>query len=361
MENKVEKMKVGFSAIDPYIEDNIVKPTESEIKGQSYIAWGDRNTYPQYLWDLYTKVPSLHSIIGAVVDYVKGNNVHSNIPTIDDDEMTEIVGDIAFQYAVYGNVAINVLRNRLGSVAQINVLDYKNLRSDKKNTWFYYSEDFDKKSYGRVKYISLPKFDNEEKTVASSIYNIKASKYSTYGQPLYAASTLACEMEKNINEFQLNEIMNGFASNTIISLNNGTPTDEVKEEIEDMIYEKFEGYKNSGRPLIIYSNDKDHKPEVLTLDTSDFVDKYNSASDRAREEIFASWRINKNLVGISTDNIGFSAEEFEQSFALVNKTLIYPIQKRIIRAINDIFNCDNSLEIEPFTLEIENNEVKTVE
>lgn len=359
MENS--KIKVGFSALDPFIQDNIVKATEREIKGQNWVEWGDRNSYPQYLWDLYSSVPSLHSIINAVVDYCKGNDVKSNIPQLTDKQATELVEDIAFQYCVYGNVAINAIRNRLGGIAKVEVLDYKNVRSDKKNEWFYYSEDFCKKSYGRGHYIALPKFNAEAKDIPSAVYNIKANKYSTYAQPLYAASTLACEMEKHINEFQLNEITNGFSSNVILSLNNGIPTDEMKEEIENSIYEKFEGYENAGRPLIVYSNDKEHSVEVQNLNTSDFADKYNSAAQRAREEVFASWRINKNLVGISTDNIGFSAEEFEQSFALVNKTLVKPIQQKIVDSINDIFGVDNAIEIVPFTLDIENNEVKTVE
>lgn len=358
-ENK--QIKVGFSALNPFLEDNIVKPTEKSVRAQNFIEWGDRNQYPTYLFGLYTSVPSLHSIINAVVDYVKGNEVISKIPTLSDDDALQLVEDIAFQYCVYGNVAVNVLRNRVGNVAKLEVLDFKNVRSDKKNENFYYSEDFAKKSYGRGNYIELPRFDANDKTIPSSIFSFKTNKYSTYGQPLYAASTLACEMEKDINQFQFNEIQNGFASNVIIAMNNGQPTDEVKEEIEELIYEKFEGYQNAGRPLIVYNQDKEHSVEVLKVDTDSFIDKYNAASQRAREEIFASWRINKNLVGISTDNIGFSAEEFEQSFALVNKTLILPIQKKIIKALNTIYGVDESIEIKPFTLDIENKEEKTVE
>lgn len=358
--NKEKKVNLMFSALDPYIETNIVLPTEKEIRGCDWIEWGERNIYPKYIFDLYQTVPSLHSIISSVVDYVKGNEVKSNIIGLSDVEASELVEAIALQYCIYGNCALNVLRNRLGKVARVDVLDMKNVRSNRKNEIFYYSEDFNSKSYGRIKHVALPKFD-ETKTQNTSIHLIKANKFTTYAQPLYGASLTSCEVEKHINEYQLNEITNGFASNVMISFTNGTPTDEVREEIEDMINDKFSGYQNAGRPIISFSQDKEHAPEVLKLDVENFSDKYNATSTRAREEIFASWRINKNLVGISTDNIGFSKEEFNQTFALANKTVIQPIQKKIVQAISFIYGVDDAIVIEPFSLDIEETQENVID
>ena len=57
--------KLIFSAINPYIQDNIVKPTESLIRGQEYVSWGDNNQYPMYLNGLYESVPSLQTLING--------------------------------------------------------------------------------------------------------------------------------------------------------------------------------------------------------------------------------------------------------------------------------------------------------
>ena len=43
------KNKLIFSALNPYLQDNIVKPTESVIRGQEYVSWGDNNQYPMYI------------------------------------------------------------------------------------------------------------------------------------------------------------------------------------------------------------------------------------------------------------------------------------------------------------------------
>ena len=64
---KDETARSGFSfaAIDPYIETNIVLPTERLVSGKDLMEWGTRNAYPDYLLDLYNNVPTLRSIING--------------------------------------------------------------------------------------------------------------------------------------------------------------------------------------------------------------------------------------------------------------------------------------------------------
>lgn len=356
-------IKLSFSAIDPFIVDNINKPTEKEVKGQGFISWGDSNDYPNYLFDLYQNVATLHSVINGTTDYVVGDGVKSNVPQLSDADAEKITRDIAFDLLMYGGTAINVLRNKLGGVAKVYTMDFRNIRSSKKGDWLYYSEDFGRKSFGRGKYISYPQFSIEDKSIANSILYHKNIKYQTYPSPIYGAATIACELEKKINEYHLNSINNNFVGSVLVNLNNGVPSEEQQEEIERNFTEKFCGTENSGRVVISYNDNKDNSATIEKINTEDYSERYKTLQTRSRQEIFTAFRANPNLFGIPTENLGFSSEEYEGAFKLFNRCTVMPIQKQIVDILDKIFGVEGSIEIKPFSINFENNsqDVKTVE
>ena len=241
-----------------------------------------------------------------------------------------------------------MIRNRLGKVAEIYYLDFRNVRSDKKNENFFYSEDWGK-SYGRVKYLPYPKF-NVDSTDASSVFYYKNIYNQVYPSPLYAASIKACEIEKSINEYHLNSINNAFMGSYIINFNNGKPTDQQKEELEENVNEKFGGYQNAGRIVMSFNDNKENETTITKIDSEDFGTKYESLAKRSRQEIFTAFRAIPVLFGLMTETTGFSEQEFNEAFKLYNRTQIKPVQDLICDAFNKIFSTENALEITPFTI-----------
>ena len=79
--NTPRRGAVAFAAIDPYLEQYVVLPTEKELPGQDRVQWGTGNRYPDYINELYETVPTLQTIINGSVDFVAG------------DEVTLTVGD----------------------------------------------------------------------------------------------------------------------------------------------------------------------------------------------------------------------------------------------------------------------------
>ena len=274
-----------------------------------------------------------------------------------DEEMSDLVHDIAFSYMVYGGFALNILRNKFGQIARIDCLDFRNVRSNKDNTILYYSEDFETKSYGRGKYVAYPCFNKDDVQIASSILYYTGVNYQTYPQPIYGGAIKACELEKDINLFHLNSIENGFMTSALISLNNGVPNDEQKMEIEKNFNEKFSGFENAGRIVIAYNDDKEHSAEIQKIETEDYTGRYETLSKRTTTEIFTAFRATPSLFGIPTENNGFSAEQYEQQYALFYKTVISPIQKKIVRVLNSIFNYEiDCLTIVPFNIDFTTEE-----
>ena len=367
---KTESRRTAFSfaAIDSYLETNIVLPVEKAISGRDMVEWGIKNAYPDYLLDLYNNVPTLRSIINGNIDYVAGDDVSilplqpeftNNEMNTRGDTIREQVKDIAKDFEIYGGFALQVIRNLAGEVAEIYYLDMRFLRTNKEGNVFYYSERWNKG--GRADVVVYPAFlpnldwnsltDEEKNRHASSILFVKNVHTQVYPAPLYAASVKACEIERLIDDFHLSDINNHFVSSAIINFNNGDPGDEMKEEVERTLNEKFAGATNGGRIMCSWNKNKESATDIVEFKVEDFGERYKSLSQHSRTQIFTAFRAIPLLFGLTSEaNTGFSTEEFEQSFKLYNRTQIQPVQRLICDAYDKIYGQKGVLTIRPFSL-----------
>lgn len=363
-----KKVNFSFAAINPYAESNIISPKEKQYTGKEYVEWGDGNLYPEFLQALYDNVPTLKSIIDGCVDYTVGNNI-TILPLNDSlapgtmnvkgDTIAEQVRDVAGDCFQAGGLALQVIRNGFGGIAEVHYTDIGFLRSNKENTVFYYSENWNKG--GRKDVIVYPAFipnldwnalsEEERNRHASSILYVKRSNKRTYPVPCYAAAVKACEIERCIDDFHLNAINNGFTGSYIINFNNGVPDDNIKEEIEDSFNEKFSGHENAGRIGFSWNPNKESATTIEKVEVEDFGEKYKSLESNSRQKIFTAFRANPNLFGIPTESLGFSSEEYESAFRLFNRTMIRPVQMMIADAYDKIYGQKGVLTIEPFSLD----------
>lgn len=362
------KEKIAFAAINPVLVDNIVSPTEKASKANKWVIWGDGNAYPNYLYSLYQDVPTLHSLVDGLVDYILGDGVTSNVAQMTDYQAKKLARSVARSIVIYGGAAVNVLRSKRGQVAKACPLDMRCVRSTKDGSLVFYSEYFrDKKTY-LTKYETLEflPFDKES-DAATSILLYKNTEFQTYPSPMYGGAVIACELERKINEYFINAINNNFSANVIINLNNGQPTSEQQEEIERNFSEKFAGVENAGAFVLSFNDDQEHSTTIEQIKQDDWSERFKSLRDRARQEIYTAFRANPNLFGVATENLGFSTEEYESSFKLFTRTVVLPLQQQVCEVIDAIFGY-GSITISPFTIdfdgnkqdveEVENNEVK---
>lgn len=354
--NNIEKAKIQLSALNPYLQDNKVENVEKEISGVDFIAWGTDNQYPDYLFSLYTDCATLQSIVNGTVDFSCGNEISCNSPRFEKivnkngDTINDIIQRISTDYLIFGGFAIQVIRNANGEISELYWVDFTKIRSDKKNEVFFYSEDWCK-SYGRVKYIKYPKFNIDDSNPSSIFYYKGTKTRGTYPTPIYNAAITACELEKKINQFHLSEINNNFLTSKIINFNSGVPDDDLKNEIERNLNEKFSGAENAGRILISFNNNKENETTVSDLPQDDFAERYDALHKRSREEIFTAFRATPALFGLMTESTGFNEQEFAESFKLYNRTAVKPIQKVIVDSFDKIFGVEGSITITPFNLE----------
>lgn len=369
MSNIRTKKKISFAAIDQYVESNIVSAREKVLTNKNYVEWGDGNRYPDYLLDLYNNVPTLRTIINGNVDYIAGDDVtilplraslEEGAMNLRGDVIAEQVRDIARDYEMYGGFALQVIRGRDGKPSEVFHIDMRFLRMNKECDTFYYCEDWSRS--GKKKVLVYPKYmdlsekwaflsDEEKNRQASSILFVKNVRTQVYPAPLYAASVKACEIERCIDDFHLNAINNGFVSSCIVNFNNGIPTPEIQEEIEDNFNDKFGGHQNAGRIIFSWNQSKDSATTFEQLNVEDFGEKYQSLAKHSRQQMFTAFRANPNLFGIPTESLGFSSEEYESAFRLYNRTQIRPVQRLIADAYDKIYGQKGVLTIVPFSID----------
>lgn len=366
-ENK-GRVSVSFAAIDPYIQSNMVLPTEKAISGKDIIQWGDGNGYPDYLAGLVKDVPTLASIISGNVDFITGDDL-AIVPLRDGldggkmnnrgDTIRQQVADLARDYETFGGFALQVIRDFTGAVAEVYYIDMRYLRTNKECDVFWYSEKWDKGV--KADAVRYPAFiqglagrwatlsDEERDRHASSILYVKNTHTQVYPFPPYGAAVKACETERCISDFHLNAINNGFVSSAIVNFNKGVPIDSIKDQIEEDFSEKFTGHQNAGRVMFSWNDTKENATEVVEFKVEDFGERYKALAESVRQQIFTAFRAYPNLFGIPTST-GFSMEEFEQSWKLYNRTHVRPVQRIICDAYDRIYGATGVLTIKPFSL-----------
>ena len=346
-----EKKMMLFRAVDQSLLTNVVLPIEEDSK-KGFWKWGENNDYPQYLDSLYNEVATLKSIIDGTIDFVTGNGV-----SIDDvvfefqvnskgDTLEDLVADLGRDYLKYGGFAINIVRNKEGNIGGLYFIPLERLRWNEDRSEYYYSRDWNK-SIGRVKYTVYKRFDPNKKD-ANTIFVYTNTRTSVYPSPKWSASVKAAEIERQVNDYHLNSICNGFSASYLISMNNGIPSEAEADEIEENMIEKFTGSGNGGRLVINFANDKEHSAELSKLEVDDIGERYKSLIERTKSELFTAFRATPNLFGLPTAT-GFSTEEYLEAFKLYNRTVVRPVQQVIVRTIRYITG--KEIVIEPFSLE----------
>lgn len=362
-----KKIQMAFAAIDKTLESYIPNFSEKETGSKKYLTWGDNNDIPNYLFDLFTDVTTLKTIIVGTSDYVAGDDASCNVEGFNfeinkkGDTMFELIKLLSRDWLIYGGFALQVIRNKAGKVGELYYIDFRYLRTNKNKDLFWYSEDYGKKYARTNKTVVLPKYIAEAVDIATSIVYVTNEKSKTYPIPRYSGALKACEIEREIDEYHLSALNNGFAGSYIMNFNNGIPSDEMKAEIEENITEKFAGASNAGRMLLNFSDSKDNAATVQKLEIQDFGDKYDAAYKRSREQIYCAFQAIPALFGLMTESTGFNSQEFAESFKIYNRTVVKPIQRLIADTMDKIFGVKGSITIQPFSIEGTNNEEKTVE
>ena len=327
------KDKLSFSVFE--LEKTEMPDGKETVRsGYDYVSWGKDNRFPNDLYDMYQNSAILQSVINGTADYVFGSGVISAFDVINDkyETLEDVVKRCVFDLLIFGGFAIQLMYKG-GKVEAMYWLDFQKCRKSEDEKKVYYSDDWGKYAKKALEYNAwTPDTDK-----GTCIFYYKGHKTrGIYPVPMYIGALKSVKISTEISNFHLNNITKGFASNAVISFNNGEPDEDTKARIEKDVKEKFCGTDNAGSFLLLFNDSKDNACEIAKIQDDKFDLKYDALAKSVKEDIFIAFRATPTLFGLPNENNGFSKQEYLESFELYNKTVVVPLQKDVERAFRSI-------------------------
>lgn len=350
-ENKENKMY--FTSIVNETRE-IPQPTIGNNKG-GWLSWGDNNRYPNYLYNLYQHSSQFASIADSMKDYILGDDIinYTNLSTVNrkGDTFEDLIEKITMDYIIFGGYAFQIIRNGNGDIAELNWIDFRTVRINEDEDTIYvnksWAKDVMKRNTQTIVYERFVKGAHQPNSVYYFKGHLAREQYPT---PSYISAITSLEISTQIANYHLNNIVNNFTPSALINFNNGDNLPEdVMDEIEQGVYDKFVGTGNAGRILLSFNADQEHQTTIERLQDDGLDNKYANLSKSVKEDIYSAFRINECLVGFNKET-GFTKTEFSEAFTLYNRTVIRPIQKDLIDSLETVFG-KGCIEIKPFTID----------
>lgn len=322
-----------------------------QVKNCKYLKYGTDNLFPQYIYELYTHSSQMNAIIDTMKDYIQGNGIVSNYKEIVNrkgDTFDLFIEKLIIDYLLFGGFCFQIIRNKGHEICELNWLDFRYIRVNEDEDLIFYNKEW---SNGRVQPKVYDRYWNGSIQPNSVFYYKGRQTRNQYPEPCYIAALTSLEISTQIPDYHLNNLTNGFHPSAIVNFNNGSNlSEDVMDEIEDKIKEKFTGTKNATKIMLSFNDDTDHATTIERLADEGNVDIYNTLKDNVEKDIYSAFRINKLLMGDGSESTGFNKQAYLESFALYNKTVIQPIQKELEKVINGVLG-EGSLHFDKFTVD----------
>lgn len=314
------------------IDRDIPEAIETKVNNKDYILFGDDNDMPSVYLSCYEDCSILQSIVNSVSDYVAGCgiNIEDFVINRKNETLVELLNKLTFDYIVFGAFTIQVIRNKMGEISELNWVDVRYTRLNEEGDKVYYNNNWGK--YSR----NIKVYDRFQTDVMSnnSIMYVKNTKSrNVYGTPIWSSSLRDVLTLIEASKLNYSDTLNHFTPAVVMSFNNGVPAEDIQDEIEQLVINKFSG-SNGNNIMLTWSDDKEHAPEINSFDTNSYTDKYINVINCCKDNILTAFRCSPQLVGITTNTTSFNDVEFTNAFTLWKTTFIKPIQTEIEKAFS---------------------------
>ena len=324
-------------------------PVVTEDKRNDWVNYGEDNNYFQFLIDRYSNSATHSAVVNNIsrliygkglsaLDASKKPNDYAQMLTLfAANDLRRVIQDLyllgqgAFQVH-YDKGHKNVVK-----VYHIPVQLLRPEKCDKDGNivGYYYSDNWeDPKKFVPKRFDAFGEGKSEIEILMIQPYSVGAKYFSRVD---YQGALEYTVLEEKISEYLINEVSNGFSPTTIVNFNNGTPTDEQKDEIARATISKLTG--STGKKVVVsFNEDEAKKTTIDSVPLNDAPEHYQYLSDECRSKILTGHCVTSPLIfGIATTT-GFSAnaDELKNSVILFDNMVIRPKQEVILEALDNI-------------------------
>ena len=334
--------------------NNYTTPQAREDNRKEWVEYGDDNLYYQYLIDQYHGSATNNAIINGVTELIYGKGIGATDANRRPDQYAQMISmfskhclrRICFDLKALGQATFQVIYNEDKSkVAQVEHFPVETLRMEKCNEdgeieAFWYSKDWSKVRKKGYEPERIPAFGYGEQGDKLEIFCIKPYRagFYYYSPVDYQGGLQYAELEAEVANFHINNVRNGLTPSFLINFNNGIPSDEERQIIENKIIDKFSGSSNSGKFILAFNDSADAQASIEPVQLSDASSQYEFLSEESREKLMVAHRITSPfLLGIKdSSGFGSNADEIKTASLLFQNTVIRSTQELVLDAMDDI-------------------------
>jgi hypothetical protein len=326
-------------------------PVIVENNKNEWVEYGEDNNYYQFLIDRYSNSATNNAVINNICRLIYGQGLTATDSAMKPNEWAQLLSilkeddlrRIIFDLYALGQCALQIHYDK-GHKAIIRAFHtpIQLLRPEKCNkdgdiVGYFYSDNWtDPKKYVPKRFDAFGTSKKEVEILYLAPYSAGMKYFSNVD---YQGGIDYALLEEKIAEYLINEVSNSFAPTSIVNFNNGTPTDEMKDEISAQVISKLTGSK--GKKVVISFNENENtKTTVDTIPLNDAPSHYNYLSEEATFKILRSHNVTTPLLfGVSVAT-GFSsnADEMKTGAILFENMVIKPKQQTIVEMVKKILS-----------------------
>jgi hypothetical protein len=339
------KQRVGATQIEmaKYVK---IAPIEIEDR-KGWVSYGEANAFPQYLIELYNESPIHGALVNSISYMIAGREMTASttqaVNEIKRLSIDKIVNPTALDLKLHGGFYWEVIWSMdRSTIAQVNHLPFENCRlacsdEDDSITGVWYSRDWSdmRKKKNVPNYIPMFNEDHKDalpKQVLFVHHMMVGSEY--YPKPDYVGAINEIEKMRQLSEYQVNLILNGFFPSLIASFNNGIPSLEEQHMIKNQLTASIQGAENAGKVLTFFNEERDRGVEFTPFPVSDMDKQFTTLVDQAVESILVSHRVTSPLLFGVRDGggLGSNTDEMKTALRIFSRQVIDPFQRLITDA-----------------------------
>jgi hypothetical protein len=346
-------------------------PKVKETSHGDWIEYGTeelKNSYPQFLIDIYNTSPTHSAIVNATAQMIAGrgfvieNQDIQNAETLskarqfmnkvnrNDESLHDVWSKLSHDIKLQGAFAVNVIWSKdKTKISEMYHVPVEHIRAGKVNEQgkvgeYWISADWSQ--YRKAEFVPRPiaAFNTMDRSDASQLYygGIYTAGQEIYSAPDYRAAVPWIVTDKLTAEFHMNNISNGFAPSMWVNFNNGIPSQEERFQIENSIKQKFQGVQNAGSMVLTFSDDASRKPDITPIQQSDADKQYIVLNELTVQNLFISHRITSpQLLGVKTEGQLGGRNELQESFELYMNTVVEPFQLVLMSFIDKVMKINH--------------------
>ena len=326
-------------------------PVIVENNKNEWVEYGEDNNYYQFLIDRYSNSATNNAVINNICRLIYGQGLTATDSSMKPNEWAQLLSilkeddlrRIIFDFYALGQCALQIHYDK-GHKAitrafhtPIQLLRPEKCNQDGDIVGYFYSDNWtDPKKYVPKRFDSFGTSKKEVEILYLAPYTAGMKYFSNVD---YQGGIDYALLEEKIAEYLINEVSNSFAPTTIVNFNNGTPTDEMKDEISAQVIGKLTGSK--GKKVVISFNENENtKTTVDTIPLNDAPDHYSYLSDESTAKILRSHNVTTPLLFGVTSASGFSsnADEMKTGALLFENMVIKPKQQMIVEMLKKVLS-----------------------